>query len=213
MKWFILFIIFVFGLFMMFKQLVKNTHKEKVQTRSITEQEAQNMVEQEVLPEKVSERMQNSFITPETKAMLEEMSANPLSKLRWSSVEMLYRTGAPNAAGLIKKVLASELNSEMKKNTVAMLNEYKDAESLSLLNTAAHDWDKDVRKEAVRAMAGFANVATIPLLTGIIKADNSQEVKTEAMSALQTVTSALEGKKRFLLTTVKVPVVSTDTAK
>lgn len=217
MKWFVLLLIFLLGLFLMFKQMHKGAQSTIVKvgpppTRAITEDEARQKVFDDKLPLRAGNRSENEFINKDTRAILNDMSKEAGTKARWLSVDLLYRAGDQNGYATARSYFLTETNQSNRLNVVHLVKDYKDMESFQILALAAQDWDEKIKTEAISALASFDTPETLDLLTKLIKKEANVEMKPAMMESIKTVSEALEQKKQRFLRDVRIPLTKEEIA-
>jgi len=189
MKWILLVLIFAGGLFFIFKQ--KKAAARLPPPPSAASLPAPN----ESLPERDPGRSSNLDMGKEARKRLYTLAGDPNDKVRWSALELLYRTGDPNASSIIKDRLAHESENWIKRSIIQMLAQNKDKENLELLAPTVSDVDGDIRLAGVVALSGFDSAEVVPYLSKALE-DSDAEVKLKAMEGLKNINTVLDQRRR-----------------
>ncbi|MFA5161420.1 MAG: HEAT repeat domain-containing protein [Elusimicrobiales bacterium] len=200
MKWLILTVVFIAGsLFLAVKHRLVSKKSLPPAVASVidTATAATDAIKQEVLPERDPNRATNLTVSAEARQRLYRLVDDPSDKVRWSSVELLYRIGDTNIEPVVKHRLSKETEVWVKRNIVAMLATNKDRENMRLLAVALSDYEDDVRLEAVNSLASYNCMEVVPALEKAI-GDTNNDVKLRAIEAIRDINARLEQHKRAL---------------
>ncbi len=191
MKWILLLLIFVAGIFYLVNQHKQETRHKEVQQLS---KEAKIAALQDpslpIRPEK-SYVIKFSMQTLKT---LRGLTQDSNEKVRFASAELLWQLQDENAPAVIKNMFENETEPQIKKQLVEMLAKDKSKLSLALLTEALKDYDKDTRLKAVEAIGSFSNKEAIPALNRALE-DYDEEVRYKALEAVNRIRKDIEANK------------------
>jgi len=200
MKWIVI-LAFILGGFMLVKlQKVVNPPEQapvqKVQPKPLENYatRAEENILTTSLPDKVSHGSQMG-LTRETLHTLYELTYDPSEKVRWTAVELLYRTDDPNITKILLTVIGRDPDPGVKVRILDMVSADKDKQSLKIIAAAVKDFNKEVRLAALRNLKKFNYPEAIPVISRALN-DEEQDVKLAAMDTLKTVNASLEQRKK-----------------
>lgn len=200
MKWVVIFV-FLLGGTLLYKLQKTITPPEtapaaKVQQKplEIYASKAEENILTTSLPDKVAHGSQMG-LTRETLHTLYELTSDPSDKVRWTAVELLYRTDDPNITKILASVMGRDPEPLVKTKIIEMVSADKDKQSLRIIAVAIKDIDKDVRLAALRNLRSFNYPEAIPIISRALN-DEDQDVKLMAMETLKVVNSSLDQRKR-----------------
>lgn len=188
MKWFVMLLIFIFGIY----YLVQQDKREKARIQQQTEL-AKKDPSSEALPVK-TEKVYNLKFSPETIRTLRGLTQDANEKVRFAAAELLWQLQDEMAPSIIKKMLQEETDPGTKQALIKLLSADKTKVSLALLGEALNDYDKETRLKAVEAISDFTNKEAIPVLGRSLN-DYDEEVKLKALEAINKIRKNLEIEK------------------
>lgn len=200
MKWLVIFA-FLLGGTLLYKLQKTITPPEAAQAAKVQQKplevyasKAEENILTTSLPDKVAHGSQMG-LTRETLHTLYELTNDPSDKVRWTAVELLYRTDDPNITKILTSVMGRDPEPWVKAKIIEMVAADKDKQSLRIIAVGIKDIDKDVRLAALRSLRSFNYPEAIPIISRALN-DEDQDVKLMAMETLKVVNSALDQRKR-----------------
>ena len=191
MKWFLMLLIFIAGIY-----YLVNQHKLEVQQQQVAQlstAEKMRALADPILPAKPEKPyvMQFSLQTIKT---LRNLTQDSNDKVRFASAELLWQLQDESAPGIIKNMFENETESPVKKQLIDMLAKDKSRLSLALLTEALKDYDRDIRLHAVEAIGKFSSKEAIPALSSVLE-DSDEEVRLKALEAVNRIRQDIEEHK------------------
>lgn len=187
MKWILLLLIFIGGIY----YLVQQDKREKVlvqQAELLKKDQAAG-----TLPIKTEKQVTLRF-SADTVQTLRGLTQDANEKVRFAAAELLWQLQDEQAPSVIKKMLQEETDPATRQALIALLSAEKTKISLALLAEALNDYDKETRLKAVDAIGGFTSKETLPVLGKALK-DYDEDVKLKALEAINKVRKDLETQK------------------
>lgn len=197
MKWVILLLVFIGGIYYLVQQ--DKREKERVQQAEQLKKDQST----EALPVK-TEKAYNLKFSVDTVKTLRGLTQDANAKVRYAAVELLWQLQDEYAPSIIKKMLQEETEASTKQDIIKLLSNDKTRISLALLAEALNDYDKDTRLKAVEAISGFTNKEAIPVLGKSLN-DYDEEVRLKALEAINKIRKNLEIQKEQQLKELKQP--------
>lgn len=195
MKWAILLLIFIGGIYYLVQQ--DKRERERVQQAEQLKKDQSS----EALPAKTEKSYSLKF-SAETVKTLRGLTQDANSKVRYAAAELLWQLQDEHAPSVIKKMLQEETEAATKQDIIKLLSADKSRVSLALLAEALNDYDKDIRLKAVEAISGFTNKEAIPVLGRSLN-DYDEEVRLKALEAINKIRKNLELQKEQQLKELK----------
>lgn len=191
MKWFLMLLIFIGGVYYLVNQSKEETRKKEMVQLAKKDQAA--VLPEPGLPVKPEKTyvIKFSMATLKTLRLLTE-DAN--DKVRFAAAELLWQLQDESAPGVIKNMLENETELTVKKQLIDMLAKDKSKLSLALLTEALKDYDKETRLHAVTAIGTFSNKEAIPALSRALQ-DYDEEVRLKALEAVNSIRKDIEAHK------------------
>ena len=190
MKWFLMLLIFIAGIFYLVNQNKEEQKKKELLAAAKTSAAA---LPEPALPVKPEKTYLIKF-SMETLKTLRGLTEDANAKVRFASAELLWQLQDESAPGVIKNMLENETEPEVKKQLIQMLAKDKSKLSLALLTEALKDYDRDIRLQAVAAIGTFSNKEAIPALSRALE-DYDEEVRLKALEAVNTIRKDIEAHK------------------
>lgn len=191
MKWFLMLLIFVAGVYYLVNQNKEEARrKEMVQLAKKDQITALPEPDLPVKPEKTYV-IKFSMATLKT---LRSLTEDANEKVRFAAAELLWQLQDESAPGVIKNMLENETESSVKKLLIDMLAKDKSKLSLALLTESLKDYDRETRLHAVRAIGTFSTKEAIPALNRALQ-DYDEEVRLKALEAVNSIRKDIETHK------------------
>jgi len=191
MKWFLMLLIFLAGIFYLVNQN-KNEAKKKEMIQ-LAKKDNITALPDPALPVKPEKTYLIKF-SMETLKTLRGLTQDSNEKVRFAAVELLWQLQDESAPGVIKGMFENETEVSVKKSIITMLAKDKSKLSLALLTEALKDYDKDTRLAAVVAIGTFQNKEAIPALSRALE-DYDEEVRLKALEAVNRIRLDVEAHK------------------
>jgi len=191
MKWFLMFLIFLAGVYYLVNQSRNDAKKKEMMQQAKKEQI--NTLAEPALPVKPEKTYLIKF-SMQTLKSLRGLTEDSNGKVRFAAAELLWQLQDENAPRIIKNMLENETEQEVKKSLITMLSKDKSKLSLALLNESLKDYDKETRLFAVNAIGTFSNKEAIPVLNRAME-DYDEEVRLKALEAVNTIRKDIEAHK------------------
>lgn len=191
MKWFLMLLIFIAGIY-----YLVNQHKREVQqkqTAQLSKEEKIRTLTDPVLPA-IPEKPYVMKFSMQTIKTLRNLTQDSNDKVRFASAELLWQLQDESAPSIIKRMLDEETEATVKKQLIDMLAKDKSKLSLALLSEALKDYDRDIRLQAVAAIGNFSNKEAIPALSSVLE-DTDEEVRLKALEAVNKTRQDIEAHK------------------
>lgn len=191
MKWFLMFLIFVGGIYYMVNQRKAETRKQEMV--QLAKKEQVKAIEEPSLPA-TSEKAYMMKFSLQTIKTLRGLTNDSNAKVRFAAAELLWQLQDESAPAVIKNMFENETEQDTKKRLVDMLGKDKSKLSLSLLSEALKDYDRDTRLRAIEAMATFTTKEAIIALNRTLE-DYDEEVRLKSLEAVNRIRSDIEAHK------------------
>ena len=188
MKWIIMFLIFVGGIY-----YLVNRHKAEIRQPGLSEQIKKDKaaaVEEQVLPQ-TPEKIYVIKFSLSTLQTLRALTQDPNEKVRFAAAELLWQLRDEQIPGIIKRIFADETEPTVKKNIIDILAKDKSKLSLALIAIALNDYDKETRIKAVEAIGTFSNKEAIIVLNPAMQ-DYDEEVRLKAIEAVNRIRADIQ---------------------
>ncbi|HCC49067.1 MAG TPA: hypothetical protein DEQ38_13270 [Elusimicrobia bacterium] len=191
MKWFLMLLIFIAGVYYLVNQSKEEARKKEMVQLAKKDQAA--VLPEPALPVKPEKTYVIKFSMATLKT-LRSLTEDANDKVRFASAELLWQLQDESAPGVIKNMLENETELTVKKQLIDMLAKDKSKLSLALLTEALKDYDKETRLHAVTAIGRFSNKEAIPALSRALQ-DYDEEVRLKALEAVNSIRKDIEAHK------------------
>ena len=191
MKWFLMLLIFIAGVYYLVNQRKEDARKQEMVQLAKKDQAA--VLQDPALPVKPEKTYIIKF-SMATLRTLRSLTQDANDKVRFASAELLWQLQDESAPAVIKNMLENETESSVKTQIIDMLAKDKSKLSLALLTEALKDYDKDTRLHAVRAIGTFSNKEAIPALNRAL-GDYDEEVRLRALESVNNIRKDIEAHK------------------
>ncbi|MDO8806101.1 MAG: HEAT repeat domain-containing protein [Elusimicrobiota bacterium] len=191
MKWFLMLLIFIAGIYYLIAQKKDDLKKKEMMQQAKKEQIATQL--DPALPVKTEKTFLIKF-SLQTLKTLRGLTEDANEKVRFAAAELLWQLQDESAPGVLKNMLENETEAVVKKNIIEMLAKDKTKLSLALLTEALKDYDKETRLRAVSAIGSFSNKEAIPALSRALE-DYDEEVRLKALEAVNSIRRDIEAHK------------------
>ena len=195
MKWIIMLLIFVGGIYYLVSR-----HKTDLRQQELSEQikkEKAAAVEEQALPP-TPERVYAIKFSLNTLKVLRTLTQDPNEKVRFAAVELLWELQDDQIPGVIKWMFENETEASVKKSIIDMLAKDRSRLSLALLAVAINDYDKETRLKAVDAIGTFSNKEAIIVLDPAMQ-DYDEEIRLKAIEAVNRIRNDIQANKEQAL--------------
>ncbi|OGR42127.1 MAG: hypothetical protein A2X35_06585 [Elusimicrobia bacterium GWA2_61_42] len=191
MKWFLMLLIFVSGVYYLVNQHKREAaRKEMVQ---LAKKDQLKTLEEVPLPAK-SERVYMMKFSLQTIKTLRALTEDSNEKVRFAAAELLWQLQDESAPAVIKNMFENETEASVKKSLIMMLSKDKSKLSLSLLTEVLKDYDRETRLAAVEAIGNFSNKEGIIALNRALQ-DYDEEVRLKSLEAVNRIRRDIEAHK------------------
>ncbi len=191
MKWFLMLLIFVAGIYYLISQSKEEARKQELLQQAKKDQIT--ALPEPALPVKPEKTYLIKFSMATLKT-LRTLTEDPNEKVRFASAELLWQLQDETAPGVIKNMLENETEASVKQQLIDMLAKDKSKLSLALLSEALKDYDRETRLHAVKAIGTFSNKEAIPALDRALQ-DYDEEVRLKALEAVNSIRKDIEAHK------------------
>ena len=191
MKWFLMLLIFIAGIYYLVNQHKRETQQQQV--AQLSKEEKLRTLTDPVLPAKPDKPYVMKF-SLQTIKTLRNLTQDSNEKVRFASAELLWQLQDESAPSIIKNMFENETELPVKKQLIEMLAKDKSKLSLALLSEALKDYDRDIRLQAVEAIGKFSNKEAIPALSSVLE-DSDEEVRLKALEAVNRIRQDVEEHK------------------
>jgi len=191
MKWFLMFLIFVAGIYYMVNQRKAEVRKQEMV--QLAKKDQVKTLQEPTLPAK-TEKVYMMKFSLQTIKTLRALTNDANAKVRFAAAELLWQLQDESAPAVIKNMFENETDQEMKRRLVDMLGKDKSKLSLSLLAEALKDYDRDTRLRAIEAMSTFTTKEAIIALNRTLE-DYDEEVRLKSLEAVNRIRSDIEAHK------------------
>ncbi len=192
MKWLLMLLIFIAGIFYLVAQKKNESEQQKVLMEQAKKEQITTLPEP-ALPVK-PEKVYLIKFSLETLKTLRSLTQDSNEKVRFAAAELLWQLQDENAPGLIKNMIENETEASVKKSLITMLSNDKTKLSLALLTEALKDYDKETRLYAVNAIGTFSSKEAIPALSRALE-DYDEEVRLKALESVNNIRKDIEAHK------------------
>lgn len=187
MKWFILAIIFVGGIYYIVNEK-KQEEIRKIQVEELKKSEVKNF--EAPLPE-THKKEYTISLSEDTVATLRSLTEDTNEKVRISAVELLWQIQDPEIHKLIKKMLENETETSVKMKIIEIISKDKTRMSLKLLEEAFKNYDKETRIKAAEVLGDYHTQEAIKTLNKALN-DYDEEVKLKALESINKIKTQIE---------------------
>ncbi len=191
MKWILMVLIFLAGIFYLVNQN-KNEAKKKEMLQLAKKDEITSLPDP-TLPVK-PEKVYLIKFSMETLKTLRGLTQDSNEKVRFAAAELLWQLQDESAPGVVKAMFENETELFVKKSLITMLSKDKTKLSLALLTEGLKDYDKETRLAAITAIGTFSNKEAIPALKPALQ-DYDEEVRLKALEAVNRIRLDIEANK------------------
>lgn len=191
MKWILMVLIFVAGIFYLVNQNKNEAKKQEM--LQLAKKDDISSLPDPALPVKPEKTYLIKF-SMETLKTLRGLTQDSNEKVRFAAAELLWQLQDESAPGVLKTMFENETEQFVKKSIIAMLAKDKTKLSLALLSEALKDYDKETRLAAVAAIGTFSNKEALPPLARAMQ-DYDEEVRLKALEAANRIRLDIEAHK------------------
>lgn len=191
MKWFLLLLIFIAGIY-----YLVNQHRTEVKQKEVAQLAKKDQLislPDPGLPVKPEKTYVIKFSMATLKT-LRSLTQDSNEKVRFASAELLWQLQDESAPGVIKNLFENETEISVKQQLIQMLAKDKSKLSLALLSEALKDYDRETRLKAVEAIGTFSNKDALPALNRAME-DYDEEVRLKALEAVNRIRQDIEAHK------------------
>jgi len=191
MKWFLLMLIFIAGIY-----YLVNQHKTEVKQKEVAQLAKKDQII--ALPDpSLPVRPEKTYVIKFSMATLKTLRAlteDSDAKVRFASAELLWQLQDETAPSIIKNMFENETEIQVKRQLIEMLAKDKSKLSLALLAEALKDYDRETRLKAVEAIGTFSNKEALPALN-LAMQDYDEEVRLKALESVNRIRQDVEAHK------------------
>ncbi len=191
MKWFLMLLIFIAGVYYLVNQNKEEARKQEM--LQLAKKDQITALPEPSLPVKPEKTYIIKFSMATLKT-LRSLTEDANERVRFAAAELLWQLQDESAPGVIKNMLENETESSVKKQLIDMLAKDKSKLSLALLTESLKDYDRETRLHAVKAIGTFSNKEAIPALNRALQ-DCDEEVRLKALEAVNTIRKDIEMHK------------------
>lgn len=191
MKWFLMLLIFIAGVYYLVNQNKEEARKQEM--LQLAKKDQITALPEPALPVKPEKTYIIKFSMATLKT-LRSLTEDANERVRFAAAELLWQLQDESAPGVIKNMLENETESSVKKQLIDMLAKDKSKLSLALLTESLKDYDRETRLHAVRAIGTFSNKEAIPALNRALQ-DYDEEVRLKALEAVNSIRKDIETHK------------------
>lgn len=191
MKWFLMLLIFVSGIYYMVTQ-----HKQEARKKEMIElakKDQLKTLEEPPLPAK-TEKMYLMKFSLQTIKTLRGLTQDANEKVRFAAAELLWQLQDESAPAVIRAMFENETEQVVKKQLIDMLSKDKNKLSLALLSEALKDYDRETRLQAIEAIGNFCSKEAIVALNKSLE-DYDEEVRLKSLEAVNRIRRDIEAHK------------------
>ncbi|OGR50607.1 MAG: hypothetical protein A2049_10970 [Elusimicrobia bacterium GWA2_62_23] len=191
MKWFLMLLIFVSGIYYMVSQ-----HKQEARKKEMVElakKDQLKTLEEPPLPAK-TERLYLMKFSLQTIKTLRGLTQDANEKVRFAAAELLWQLQDESAPAVIRSMFENETEQVVKKQLIDMLSKDKSKLSLALLGEALKDYDRETRLQAIEAIGNFCSKEAIVSLNKALE-DYDEEVRLKSLEAVNRIRRDIEAHK------------------
>jgi len=191
MKWFLMLLIFIAGVYYLVSQNKEEARKQEMM--QLAKKDQITALPEPALPVKPEKTYIIKFSMATLKT-LRSLTEDANERVRFAAAELLWQLQDESAPGVIKNMLENETEASVKKQLIDMLAKDKSKLSLALLTESLKDYDRETRLHAVKAIGTFSNKEAIPALNRALQ-DYDEEVRLKALEAVNTIRKDIETHK------------------
>ncbi len=202
MKWVILILIFVGGIYYLVHQK-KQEEIKKIQAEEIKKSGIKNI--EEPLPDTQEKKEYAISLSRDTISTLRALTEDTNEKVRLSASELLWQLQDKEAPRIIKRMLESETETSVKVKLIDMFSKDKTRLSLKLLSEALKNYDKETRIKAAEVLGEYSNEEAIKVLNSALN-DYDEDVKLKALESVNKVKKNIEQMREEKLRELTDPI-------
>jgi len=191
MKWFLMLLIFVSGIYYMVTQHKQETRKKEM--IELAKKDQLKTLEEPPLPAK-TERLYLMKFSLQTIKTLRGLTQDANEKVRFAAAELLWQLQDESAPAVIRSMFENETEQVVKKQLIDMLSKDKSKLSLALLGEALKDYDRETRLQAIEAIGNFCSKEAIVSLNKALE-DYDEEVRLKSLEAVNRIRRDIEAHK------------------
>ncbi|MBI4802965.1 MAG: HEAT repeat domain-containing protein [Elusimicrobia bacterium] len=202
MKWFLMLLIFVAGIY-----YLVNKNKNEIQQQEAAQQVKQELLKAAAADPELPNKTEKAYMmrfSMQTLKTLRSLTYDPNEKVRFAAIELLWQLQDDQTPSIIKHMLQEETDAGVKKNIFEMLSRDKTKLSLALLAEALNDYDKDTRIKVVEAISTFSNKEAIVVLNKALE-DYDEDVRLKAVESVNRIRKDIEANKEQTLREMQAP--------
>lgn len=191
MKWFLMLLIFVSGIYYMVSQ-----HKQEARKKEMIElakKDQLKTLEEPPLPAR-TEKVYLMKFSLQTIKTLRGLTQDANEKVRFAAAELLWQLQDESAPAVIRAMFENETEQVVKKQLIDMLAKDKNKLSLALLSEALKDYDRETRLQAIEAIGNFCSKEAIVALNKSLE-DYDEEVRLKSLEAVNRIRRDIEAHK------------------
>lgn len=191
MKWFLMLLIFVAGIYYMVTQHKQETRKKEM--IELAKKDQLKTLEEPPLPAR-TEKVYLMKFSLQTIKTLRGLTQDANEKVRFAAAELLWQLQDESAPAVIRAMFENETEQVVKKQLIDMLAKDKSKLSLALLGEALKDYDRETRLQAIEAIGNFCSKEAIVALNKSLE-DYDEEVRLKSLEAVNRVRRDIEAHK------------------
>jgi len=191
MKWFLMLLIFVSGIYYMVSQHKQETRKKEM--IELAKKDQLKTLEEPPLPAR-TEKMYLMKFSLQTIKTLRGLTQDSNEKVRFAAAELLWQLQDESAPAVIRAMFENETEQVVKKQLIDMLSKDKSKLSLALLGEALKDYDRETRLQAIEAIGNFCSKEAILALNKALE-DYDEEVRLKSLEAVNRIRRDIEAHK------------------
>ncbi|MCM2267203.1 MAG: HEAT repeat domain-containing protein [Elusimicrobiales bacterium] len=191
MKWFLMLLIFVSGVYYLVSQHKRETRKKEMV--ELAKKDQLKTLEEPPLPNKTQKVYLMKF-SLQTIKTLRGLTQDANEKVRFAAAELLWQLQDESAPAVIRAMFENETEQVVKKQLIDMLAKDKSKLSLALLGEALKDYDRETRLQAIEAIGNFCSKEAIISLNKSLE-DYDEEVRLKSLEAVNRIRRDIEAHK------------------
>lgn len=187
MKWLILILIFIGGIYYLIHQK-KQEELKKIEIEEIKKNEAK------VLDPDLPTIPSNEYImkfSKQTITTLRALTEDTNEKVRLAAIELLWKLQDEKSPEIIKRMFETETETSVKVKLIDMLAKDKSKLSLQLIGVALKNYDKETRIKAAETLGEFITKDAITILNTALN-DYDEDVKLKALDSINKIKREIE---------------------
>jgi len=191
MKWFLLLLIFIAGVY-----YLSNQRKVEVRQKVLVEQIKKNKIAttiEPLLPFKTEKAYVMKF-SMQTLTTLRTLTYDPNYRVRSAAAELLWQIQDEQIPAIIKHMFQEEPEESVRKSLITFLVNDKSKLSLALLSEAMNSYDKTTRLNAVDAIGTFPSREAILVLNKGLE-DYDEDIRLKSLEAVNQIRRNIEANK------------------